>query len=454
MRRPNPYASPYPTDPSFEMIGEGLSRALFGDPVAREAQQQAKADREFAMARARQARSAAGYDDARTRGVNLQTDASINFAQKLAEGFAPIPDMSTGGSLDDISLSLGKGVALEEQGILPPPPPVPLSNDERIRGLAPALFGYAAQMQGDKVDPNGVIGGLAALLGSDEFARRGMVAQGKTPGEEFALTADRADDIRAQKFGADYKKATDVATINNRDDIPVAQIRADGTVRAAGVRSEVSGNKDYAKATDDARAAAQRLYPNARITQVERDPNSALGKANPGSFHNHTKGAVDIAPIPGMTFEQYVQGYRNDGYPVLEAKNEVGAGRSAHATGDHWHVVLGRREKPAGKGATGARATGGKAPKAIPVSVSKQLDQKVAALIDEIFGRHTEASRKKVASGWRARAGRYYQLYGDTGQVMDRLRERMIAANKLVKAKPSATSARTSAILKKYDLDD
>lgn len=448
MRQVNPYASPYPTDPTFAIIGEGLGRALFGDPAARQAQQQAEAERALLQAREAQARSAAGYDDARTRGVGIQNDASSNLVKLLTEGFAPQPpvqDMSTGGTLADVVSSLGAGAGMEEQGILPPAPVEAPSNDDRLRSLAPQLFGTMAQMQGDKVDPNGVIGGLAALLGSDEFARRGLIAQGKTPGEEFALTADRADNIRAQGYGADYKKATDVATINNASDIPVAQIRADGTVRAAGVRGEVSGNKDYAKATDDARAAAQRLYPSARITQVERDPNSALGKANPGSYHNHTKGAVDVAPIPGMTFDQYVQGFRNDGYPVLEAKNEVGSGRSAHATGDHWHVVLGRREKPAGKGATGARTTGGKAPKAIPVSVSKQIDEKVTGLIDDVFSGHTEASRAKVASGWRARAGRYYQRYGDTGQVMDQLRKDMLAANSKRGGKPD--------LKKKYGLE-
>ena len=68
MRQMNPYASPYPTDPTFAIIGEGLGRALFGDPAARQAQQQAEAERQVALARAEQARSAAGYDDARTRG--------------------------------------------------------------------------------------------------------------------------------------------------------------------------------------------------------------------------------------------------------------------------------------------------------------------------------------------------------------------------------------------------
>lgn len=452
MRQVNPYASPYPTDPTFAIIGEGLGRALFGDPVARQAQQQAEAERQVALARATQARSAAGYDDARTAGVKQQIEAS-DFVKLLTEGFAappPVQDMSTGGSLADVVSSLGAGAGMEEQGILPPPPVVAPTADDQLRTITPKLLGALARMQGDKVDPNAVVGGLAAFLGSDEFARRGLIAQGKTPGEEFALTADRADDIRSQGYGAEYKKATDVATINNASDIPVAEIRARGGVDAARVRGEtagnVSGNKDYTKATDDARAAAQRLYPSARITQVERDPNSALGKANPDSYHNHTKGAVDVAPIPGTTFEQYVQGYRDQGYPVLEAKNEVGAGRSAHATGDHWHVVLGRREKPEGKGSTGnPRAAAGKRGTAIPMGISKQIDEKVAALIDDVFSTHTEASRKKVASGWRARAGRYYQRYGDTGQVMDQLRKDMIAANSKRGGKPD--------LKKKYGLE-
>lgn len=94
------------------------------------------------------------------------------------------------------------------------------------------------------------------------------------------------------------------------------------------------------------RAAVAKVYPQLadQVTQVERDPNSALGKANPTSWHNRTRAAVDMQPIKGMTFNQYVQGYRDAGYEILEAKNEVGKGRSKHATGDHWHVVLGENK--------------------------------------------------------------------------------------------------------------
>ncbi len=65
-----------------------------------------------------------------------------------------------------------------------------------------------------------------------------------------------------------------------------------------------------------------------------------------------TNAAVDIAPIKGVSFESYVQKYRDAGYSIIEAFEEVGAGRSKNATGDHWHLVLG---KP-GTGSAGALA--------------------------------------------------------------------------------------------------
>jgi hypothetical protein len=85
-----------------------------------------------------------------------------------------------------------------------------------------------------------------------------------------------------------------------------------------------------------------KLYGADGITQVKRDPNSALGKANPSSWHNRTGAAVDRKPIKGMTFDQYVDGYRKAGYEIIEARDEVKR-PSKHATGPHWHVVLGEK---------------------------------------------------------------------------------------------------------------
>lgn len=107
----------------------------------------------------------------------------------------------------------------------------------------------------------------------------------------------------------------------------------------------VSGGKGAPVA--DAASVAKSLFPDIEITQQRRDPNSSLGKANPSSWHNKSGAAIDVRPIKGMTFAQYVKRFADAGYTILEAKNEVGAGRSKWATGDHWHVVLGGGPKGA-----------------------------------------------------------------------------------------------------------
>ena len=86
-------------------------------------------------------------------------------------------------------------------------------------------------------------------------------------------------------------------------------------------------------------AVIQSIFPDAVITDDERDPNSGLGRANPDSFHNTTDGAVDVRPIPGMTFDEFVAAIEAEGHQILEAIDEVN-NPSGHATGPHWHVVI------------------------------------------------------------------------------------------------------------------
>lgn len=96
----------------------------------------------------------------------------------------------------------------------------------------------------------------------------------------------------------------------------------------------------FAPVTDGVKAALS-VYPNARVTSGYRGPDHPLSRANPGSWHTKSRAAVDTAPIPGMTFDQYVEGYRKAGYGILEARDEVN-NPSKHATGPHWHIVLGK----------------------------------------------------------------------------------------------------------------
>lgn len=83
----------------------------------------------------------------------------------------------------------------------------------------------------------------------------------------------------------------------------------------------------------------QAVFPDAVITDSMRDPNSALGQANPGSYHVQGDGAVDVRPIPGVTFEEFVAKLQSEGYQIIEAIDEV-KNPSGHATGPHWHVVF------------------------------------------------------------------------------------------------------------------
>jgi soluble lytic murein transglycosylase len=90
----------------------------------------------------------------------------------------------------------------------------------------------------------------------------------------------------------------------------------------------------------DGPAVIGELFPNARITSGYRGPNNPLSKKNPRSYHARTKGAVDIAPIPGVTFKEYISSIKNAGYKIIEARDEV-KNPSRFATGPHWHVVIG-----------------------------------------------------------------------------------------------------------------
>jgi hypothetical protein len=90
-------------------------------------------------------------------------------------------------------------------------------------------------------------------------------------------------------------------------------------------------------------AALQAVLPGARVTSGYRGPNHPLSQKNPSSYHAKSKAAVDVAPIPGMTFEQ-ARAKLARKYVLIEALNETGKGRTKNATGDHWHFVLGEKK--------------------------------------------------------------------------------------------------------------
>ena len=181
---------------------------------------------------------------------------------------------------------------------------------------------------------------VASITGADNFS--------KTLG-----------DLNPEDKKTPLQKEVDYLRSIGRDDLAEAKLTEQGllTVQGAGVFNISDfGTKGGGLASEggaapptsaaptdiikDGRSAIQTIFPGITVTDNVRDPNSKLGKANPNSFHVKTGGAVDVKPIPGMSFPQFISKIKSAGYKVAEAKNEVGAGRSKHATGDHWHVVL------------------------------------------------------------------------------------------------------------------
>lgn len=165
----------------------------------------------------------------------------------------------------------------------------------------------------------------------------------------------------------------------------------------------------------DGGAAIKALFPGVAITSTYRAPDHPLSKANPKSWHTKSHAAVDIKPIAGMTFDQYVKQVEGAGYTVLEAINEVGGGRSKHATGDHWHIVLG---KGGGSGqAPGARRWDLEAvTQGIYSQAEKEgwsIEQRDAVLdvakdrisLDEQMKRRNEEDADRSASEWVLKQG-------------------------------------------------
>lgn len=137
-------------------------------------------------------------------------------------------------------------------------------------------------------------------------------------------------------------------------------MQEDGTPGPAGVAIQTlpkgwkAADAANISPVDNARVVADRLFPGVHVSSHRRAAGAA-GKAGANSWHVKSGAAVDVAPIKGMTFDQYVQKYRDAGYNVIEWIDETDAATRAKTggTGPHWHIVIGRGGKSSAGGASG-----------------------------------------------------------------------------------------------------
>ena len=242
-------------------IGSNLVRAIFGDPqaAAQQAQERAKAD--ALAAQAEENRAHARVYGGQTTEQGRQTTAADGYStpefyQKWFGTQAPsAPTMAVP--------AWNAAPEVSEQPMRPGEPEAPADREARARDGMAQMILMMARANGEDVDPTKIIGALGAASGVDALQRTGVIAQGNTPGATFAGTPDRADDIAAQGYGAKQSLAESVATINNRDDVPVANIQAGASRYGADTRERSSNFATSTRAATgrevaDARAAAAR----------------------------------------------------------------------------------------------------------------------------------------------------------------------------------------------------
>lgn len=396
-------------------LGQSLGRALFGDPelAAQQAERQAKLD--YYGAQSEEARAHAGLYGKQGEGVGIQNAASLNLPALIAS-------LVQGPQFQGTGINPNAPVPGADPLAALPEAPAAADPMEAMRVGMPAVIAALAQMKGEGVDMGDTVGSLAAFLGNDEFARRGMVAQGQTPGKEFALTADRADAIAAQGHDADYRKSTDVASINHATDIPVANIKAGADRDVATIKGvtdrDVADIKETGKFDIGAAATFGGQFGTVTSTVRTAKHNKDVGGVG-NSFHLATRGgrAVDIARKPGVSHAQVVAGYRAQGYTILEDLDE----------GDHSHVALSGGPKKATKAA---------APKQVSAASLKMLDAEVDGQTKARGMSLTSGARSNI----RAAASREFQASGNAvgavKTILDRVASRGPQAKANAEGKP------------------
>lgn len=218
---PGRYADPfagtgYPTNPAWALAGASLARALFGDP-------QARAQQELRQAQVGQAEAAARENDAQALLYGQQFKARGNLAQAV-EGLAPItapaPTVDPSNviavppGLEGVARVIAEALPSETGGPAPAlvspgagPTAVASAGPEHFSTASLAALAQRLSEAGQLGEAGDLARLIAAHAGGDELARRGVVGAGGSPGEWFAITPERRDQIATQDDEAAMARA-------------------------------------------------------------------------------------------------------------------------------------------------------------------------------------------------------------------------------------------------------
>lgn len=191
---------------------------------------------------------------------------------------------------------------------------------ENLKERLTSLTGSLRDLGKSDVEVNSILEGIQFDIGT---------------ADEFTLSVDNTP-----IFMDWAAKATSV------EDLNLTLNWLDGVNTPGTLNGTVSGGVKKVEATPDyARKKLESLFPKINITSGGRPPDHPLSVQNPESYHNTVNGgrAFDVAPIAGMTFDEYVSRVNKAGFNIVEAIDETTpeAMRKYGSTGKNWHIAYG-----------------------------------------------------------------------------------------------------------------
>lgn len=168
----------------------------------------------------------------------------------------------------------------------------------------------------------------------------------------------------------------------------------------------VSGGVKTVDATPDAvQQKLKLLYPKINITSGGRAPSHSLSIQNPESYHNTVNGgrAIDVAPIPNVTFNEYVSSLKAAGFNIVEAIDETTpeAMKKYGSTGKNWHIAYGPtiNEKSTAQDSMASELTFEKLHEMLPsANVRSNVREAVRMRISDINRAEAEAAAEDRAA--------------------------------------------------------
>jgi len=256
-------------------IGGSLVRAIFGDPNAAAEQAQQRAKDEALASQARQNDAQAALYTSQATQQQQQTAASPLFDALMGRlAGRPAPQMIAPPEDPDdragFNAAFDSTIGPQAQGQTP---------EQAFRENFPQMVAAMAQQQGDKVDTSETLAALMAMMGGDEMGRRALVTQGQTPGKDFALTPERADEIAANEAGSKLLQAMSVEGSQSADrrynvDVDSSDYRYKTGVQSGDTRRGQDVSAASSRYGSDASAGASRYGADVKAA-AKRDAAAA-----------------------------------------------------------------------------------------------------------------------------------------------------------------------------------